>query len=723
STFVFNGGGSQVFGTYNWRPDNTFYNLIVENNSNVQSTHNVLVLNDMEVSDGSSFNIDSGKTLNVIGEIIGDANIETNRPYIITIVINTMNSITAVFNEPLDPVSAQTASNYRIEDKNGNTINNPINPLLGGVNNNEVTLTLGFDIQQDVTYYLIVNNVYNLNNFAVNSNHKKRFLLKEDKDLWQWSGAIDNDWDKPGNWSKNKIPKTSSQVVIPVTVNNPVILSLNNTISKLQIKTGASLTIGPMGSLLVSDSILNSEGEAGLIIASTSEGTGSLVHFNDDVNATFQRYISGEPQAWQMISSPIAGQSISGDFTPTGGSDAYGDGTRYDFYTWYEPDTSWVYLLNDDQAPTWLTANGSSNFVTGKGYLISYKDLHPTKEFKGLLNNGTVSVQLTNTHNGAIQFGHNLLGNPYPSSIDWKATSGWNRDVLEDNNGGYDFWVWSEENLNYGVYNSASSSDIGTLGVSRYIAPTQGFFVKAKQSGAFSMNNQVRVSDGASNWLKSSIAVQNNISITIESLAGSGQDEVRIEFGYRETEGGALKKFSFVPSSPSLFLPADGEFYSIRSLSEPENHPVVPLSFKAGVSGSYKISANFSLNDFETLILIDRQTGVRHNFNESKTYDFSANSNDKPERFVLQVMPGEYANPYEVLPVHIFTAEKRLNIDLRLIEGEYICEVFSITGQILIKSNVYGGELTTLEIPSLSGVFMVQVSGKQGRKSQKVVVY
>jgi hypothetical protein len=721
STFIFDGDGSQII--TGKKTDISFYNLIVEDGANVQSSQNVLVLNDMEVAESGEFNVDPGKTLDVVGAVTGENNIGTNRPYIIKIVTNSSNTITAVFNEPLNPASAQTASNYRIENKAENTINNPSNPTLGGVNNNEVTLTLGFEIQQDVNYYLIVNNVYNLNNYSVNINHKKRFSQQEDPDLWQWAGTIDTDWDKPQNWLKNTLPQAGSQVVIPVTFNNPVISSSNNTINKLQIKTGASLTIGPTGSLQVNDSIINPGGTAGLIIASTSDGTGSLVHFNNEVNATFQRYISGEPQAWQMISSPVAGQSISGDFTPTGGSDAYGDGTRYDFYAWHEPDTSWVYLLNNNQPPTWLTANGSNNFIPGKGYLISYKDPHPTKEFKGPLNNGPVYVQLTNTQNGAIQFGHNLVGNPYPSSIDWKASSGWNRNTLENNSGGYDFWIWSEKNLNYGAYNSASNSDSGTLGVSRYIAPTQGFFVKAGQSGTLSMDNQVRVGEEAGNWLKSAATEQNNISVTIESLAGYGQDEVLIEFGYQGTEGGALKKFSFVPSSPSLYLPSDDNSYSIRTVGEPENHPVIPLSFKAGISGSYIFTANFPQNGFETLKLFDRTTGAWHNFKESQTYSFEATKGDNPERFVLQVMPGVYADPYQELPVHIFINQKKLNIDLRLVDGDYICEVFSITGQILLKTDVYGGEFAEFKIPSVSGVLVVQVTGTQGGKSQKVVVY
>jgi hypothetical protein len=38
--------------------------------------------------------------------------------------------------------------------------------------------------------------------------------------------------------------------------------------------------------------------------------------------------------------------------------------------------------------------------------------------------------------------GFNLIGNPYPSSIDWKSGTGWLRTDLVVSGGGYDMWIW-----------------------------------------------------------------------------------------------------------------------------------------------------------------------------------------------------------------------------------------------------------------------------------------
>ncbi len=50
-----------------------------------------------------------------------------------------------------------------------------------------------------------------------------------------------------------------------------------------------------------------------------------------------------------------------------------------------------------------------------------------TLDLTDTVNNGSVTVTLYN-HNYTYTKGMNLVGNPYPSAIDWNAASGWTRD-------------------------------------------------------------------------------------------------------------------------------------------------------------------------------------------------------------------------------------------------------------------------------------------------------
>ncbi|MFA7489519.1 MAG: hypothetical protein WCY58_02040 [Mariniphaga sp.] len=721
STFIFGGDGDQeITGT---NSDITFYNLEVEDGSTVNSSQNVLVMNDMGVEDDSDFFVDPGLTLNVVGVVTGDPYVETNRPYIISLVIIDDNVIKAIFDDSLDATTAQNPNNYYIEDEEGNTIDYPTNPTLGGANNNEVTLTLGFIIQENVKYYLITNNVKNDLGYTVNVYHRKRFLITEPVDQWSWIGVIDEDWDKTGNWSRGTLPTLNSCVYIPVTPHDPFIYTTGHQIKCLKIDAGASLTIGPVGNLTVNNTITNNAGENGLLVDSDETGTGSLIQ-QENVSGSFRRYISGEKEHWQMISSPVAGQSISGDFTPTGGDSAYADNTRYDFYAWYEPDTSWVYLLNNDQPPTWITANGSTQFVSGRGYLVEYKDPHPIKTFQGTFHAGEVSVSVTKTTGIAAEFGYNLVGNPYPSSIDWKAEAGWNRSALENNNSGYDIWIWSESNLNYGAYNSTSASDEGTLGVSRYIAPTQGFFVKADQSGALSMNNLVRVHEGSGNWLKNAsrdASIQTlRVSVVPESTPGS--DEVMFEFVQFPESGGARKKFSFIPEAPTLYIPDQNAGFSIRRIGADQSAKVFPISFRAGYDDNYSLQIDFDPVDFDFLELLDIKTGERIDLTETQAYQFQAGPDDNSDRFVLQTEPGNFPNPHSAVPVQIYSSQGVLYVDMRLINGPYLCEVYSLAGQLLMKKQLQGGEIASFYPGTTHGIVIVHVYGEKGRTFQKVPV-
>jgi hypothetical protein len=711
STFILT-GDTEITGK-----DITFYNLIVEEGADVTSNVNVLVLNDMIVDEDGFFVVVDGKTLNVIGEVIGDPYVNTNRPYIITIFIDGPNMTTAVFNEELTAATAQNASNYRVEDENGNTIDNPASAVLSGGENNEVTLTLGFTIQEETNYYLITNNVRNLTNQAISNNHTKRFGIIPNPNVWVWTGFVDKDWIKPGNWNRNLIPAGTSLVTIPPTTNDPVIYSSSVTVNTLTIETGASLTVSETGNLSVTGNLANNAGNTGLVIASSSLGTGSLKHNQNDVTATFQRYISGEPQAWHMLSSPLTAQSISPEFTPSG---TYGDGTGYDFYHWHEPDTSWIYY---NQQTTWGQKHGNNLFHVGRGYLVSYQEANPTKSFTGTLNTGNISMSVTKSTGIGLEFGFNLAGNPYPASIDWKSATGWERDALAVNAGGYDIWIWNDAEENYGVYNSAAIEDVGSLGVTRYIAPTQGFFVSASQNGTLVVNNDAKAHEGSGNWLKKNTQVSQRIQIRVSPENSLSADEVVMEFGHVKAIDGTRKKFSFISTAPSLYLPASGEKYSLRLFSEPSKHPVIPVSFMPGTAGMHVLHVRFNPGHFDFLLLEDLKTGAMTDLLAYSAYYFTAGTNDEPKRFVIHLKEGNFANPHDVFPVRIYSHNKTIYTDLQLIEPgkDYSLDVVDLAGRIVFSRDVPSGQITGTFLNLLQGIYIVRINGEFGRAVQKII--
>jgi len=432
-------------------------------------------------------------------------------------------------------------------------------------------------------------------------------------------------WETASNWSLNVVPNAFHNVtVLGAATINSIAASHN-----LIINTGAHLTVGHNGSLLVKAQLTNPQGSNGLLIGSNTHGTGGLMNFTSGVEATIQRCLTGPSMAWHQFSSPIAALNLQ---------DGFNDGT---ILAWYEPAQTWVSSENTSVWPTWNDVNSGNVFTPSKGYMISFPHIGgqpQTKVFSGVLNQGPFSFELLRqAHPGDHFIGFNLGGNPYPSSIDWRSSLGWGRADLEltgfGANAGYSYWVWNHATGQYGTFHSGQASDAGTHGTTRHIAPMQGFWVRAHQQGTLTMDNQVR-RNAVQQWLKTSQTEPGVIRLKVTNAANSYSDEVMLEFGHETNIGGSLKMFSFYPEAPSLYTVKDNLNYSISFLGEADKTPTVPLAFKAGVNSSYAISIN-GLEIFEVVELEDLQTGIRHPLTLHPVYEFLATTSDDPNRFVL----------------------------------------------------------------------------------------
>lgn len=537
-----------------------------------------------------------------------------------------------------------------------------------------------------------------------------------------WTGSLDTDWSKSSNWLPQMVPTSSVRANIPQRPNQPQVNSgVNAEAATLVIYSGAVVTINGGGTLTVATNVVNNAGVTGLVINSTASGTGSFLCDQDSIYATVRRYVNGEMAldsgAWHFLSTPVMAQPIQGSvWTPAG---QYGDGTGYDLYIWDEPSSTWVYNLNDTttQYTKWSAAHPSANFMPGRGYLYSLYDSIATPAFTGYLNNDTVAYTLTKAVSGS-QAGFHLVGNPYPSSIDWQADAGFDRSMLENSGGGYDLWMWSSINNNYGAYNSDSSEDVGTLNASRYIAPMQGFFVKAASSGQLLFTNGARTHQSANNWLRAArTSSPGAVRLLVSSLEGYGRDEVMLSFGYTTNDRGTGKLFSHVTSSPSLYLPMKGQPYTIRRLTTTEDNGKTPLAFQAGVSGNYSLQASFDPILTTTIILEDKKTGEYHDYSLSDTYSFTASTSDPVNRFVLHY--GAVQPDDDPRQADVYVTDQYLVVDISQLKDDYTLYVYDLNGRILKKSRLFGGEQLSFKLRN-RGVYIVSLRSQTDAYSVKV---
>jgi hypothetical protein len=532
----------------------------------------------------------------------------------------------------------------------------------------------------------------------------------------KWLGVSGSDWHTTSNWCGG-IPSSGTDVLIPAGMpNQPVISSDIAFCNDITIEAGAVLTITAGNKLTVGGIISNNAGAEGIILKSGSEGSASLIHNNNNVPATVELYIDGVAEAWHFLSSPVSDQTISGDWLPAG---TYGNGTGYDLYVWDEATSCWIYKLDTNPSVNWSTEHPENHFVTGRGYLYSIQNPNSTKIFNGFLNNGVQDIALTSDGVSAAMKGFNLAGNPYPSSIDWQAASGWSRSDLTASGTGYDMWIWNPAANNYGVINSDAGS--GTNGVTGLIAPMQGFFVRADNSGILSMTNSLRVHDGASNWMKKGEKSDiSTISLSVKSEKGLGSDEIKLCFGSETDKGGSVKLFSQVPSAPSLFMTHKEENYSVRSFTDTIINPSVQVMFKPGYEGNYTLECNGNAESFGTLILEDRKRALFHDLKKNNIYSFSSSKKDDQSRFVLHFVP--VADPETPnIDANIYVSNRQLVIDLTNVNGSFQALVYDLAGHLLANKKLMGETNNIFDIESRTQILIVRLNSQTSSISRKIM--
>ncbi|MEA3494639.1 MAG: hypothetical protein U9R42_01245, partial [Bacteroidota bacterium] len=216
-----------------------------------------------------------------------------------------------------------------------------------------------------------------------------------------------------------------------------------------------------------------------------------------------------------------------------------------------------VYSYNET-TDSWQSHAANEPIQSQKGYDVYYSG-NKTVTFKGTFNSGSYSNSfLTYNING-----YNFVGNPYPSTIDWNATSGWTKTDLDNA-----IYIWDPVSQNITSY----VDGIGTNGGSRYIPPMQGFFVKCSTPstlGTLGMTDAIRLHNSSISFRNENS--KNIIKLKIESSQGLC-DETVVRFDnnstkYFDGDFDAFKMRSYNFAVPQIYTKSeDAEELSINTL-------------------------------------------------------------------------------------------------------------------------------------------------------------
>jgi len=282
-------------------------------------------------------------------------------------------------------------------------------------------------------------------------------------------------------------------------------------------------------------------------------------------------------------------------------------------------------------------------------------------------------------------------------------------------------WIWNPAADNYGVFNTNSAS--GTHEVTQYIAPMQGFFVRAASTANISMENNIRVHTGASNWMKSSNLKEklDPMKIRISSENKFGFDEVLLMFGAQTDEPGAAKLRSSKRTSLTAYLPYENKEYTVQYFTDTISNPFVPLNFEAGVKGNYAMTFSFDTSLYSSVFLEDKITKTIHNVLENSLYNFRANTNDRSDRFVIHFRP--IVTVKNELPVKIYYDGNDIIVDLTLVPEQTEVVIYDMLGKRVLNKNLQGQTIHRLLVTSKSQIYIVSVKSVNKSTIKKVVVY
>ena len=367
-----------------------------------------------------------------------------------------------------------------------------------------------------------------------------------------------------------------------------------------------------------------------------------------------------------------------------------------------------TYQGRNDRTQTW---------PQGTGYGVWASAVN-TISFTGELQLSTLgSITMSNTNQR-----YNLTGNPFQSVLDWEAVT---TTDMEDA-----VWTWVKDNAAEGSGAWASYvNGVGANGGTRYIAPMQGFMVRAASSGspAIDFLAAARVSGQTPAYNRTG-TLGDIYRVRLAKVSNGSSLETVLRFHPAGTnnfdshvDAGFLSDFE--NASPDIYTTdANGLKYSINSLPALGVNPVlVPLQTETFGAGDFTLefdaAAMLSLPNVQ---LEDTKLGTFMPMLNAQTIAFTAGANDANNRFRLH-FNGLVTS---VLRNQLDQAQLYSHAGALYVKGITQAEslrILDISGRLVFELQTPQFDGSAIQPNLQTGTYLVQLIGKQGVKTVKVL--
>ncbi len=361
--------------------------------------------------------------------------------------------------------------------------------------------------------------------------------------------------------------------------------------------------------------LVSSATEQGYI---SGTGTGTV-----DCEIIRERYKLGCQDGFMLLCSPYTTNTYNDwadDFLMTGFP-----GTDFPNF--------WTSLFLYDESVPGVVDSGfyapssiNDNIPRGNGhyaYIGTYQ-LPNTIDVEGepILNDFAFDINYTNS-GLQLDDGYNLLGNPYPSPIDWDNNSAWVNVGCCDA-----IWYWDECTEQYASYISQVSTNGGT----NIVESCQAFWIKAHVPGSsLTINRTAMSSENGDFKLLGNQAVDAVLGLHIDGFAKEDETKLRMLTGANhghDDEGDALKMIPAYNNMGIYTIDDMGMNLSINAFPPDGQSKVIPVMVRVPEFGSYMLDLDgaASFPDEVCLLLEDKVTGDIIDMKTTTFYNFTMDS-------------------------------------------------------------------------------------------------
>ena len=493
----------------------------------------------------------------------------------------------------------------------------------------------------------------------------------------------------------------SSATSLTVASAGTLTIDNNSTVNAITLAPGAKLTLGNGNTLTTTN---------GITLQSDATGTATILNSGTYTGTvTAQQYL-GTARNW-YVSSPVTSASSpatnvdyyyeyveAGDNNPTG-----------------QPGSSTVY---------WKGLNNGTTMAVGKGY-IAKANAGTTVSFSGTPNNGNITTAFNLTRNDAKGKGFNLVGNPYPSYIDWTSVAAANTNLentyyyrTQNSSSAYTFVTWNGAGSSYVVSN-------GTLPVNttitRFIPPTQAFWVRVKSGTSttqMNFTNAMREHRDDNGNLMKARKQDTRASVRLQLINGTENDELLI---YQDEAASnsydaydSPKMMNNSTTVPDLYTKSGDERLVINGLNTLSNNTELPLGFSLNAVATLKLKASelSNLPEGTKVYLRDKQENNETELTPATEYSFSTTTvttNNESRFSLLFKTPGVTTDITNIDKERISVFVSTQNKITIIAKPNSNYSIYNAIGQ-LIENGTLKSELQTVNCKLQIGVYVVKVA-------------